>query len=105
MTHRRHLLVRACAEVTKVKRRRGSSEGGSAESETRPKKEAAIRQTVCGSQVLALSWFSAAQTGPPSPTPTPTPTQMVLIEGLHDRAAATHQILRSDSLRSLNTPD
>lgn len=44
---------------------------------------------------------SAAQTelfNPPT-------AQMVLIEGLHDWAAATHQILRSDSLLSLNTPD
>ncbi len=38
-------------------------------------------------------------------TPTLDRTQMVWIRSLHDWAVATHEILKSDSLLSLNTPD
>lgn len=39
------------------------------------------------------------------PTPTLDRTQMVWIRSLHDWAVATDEILKSDSLLSLNTPD
>lgn len=77
-----------------------------------------ITQAACGFQLLAKTShslrprrFSLSYPIPLSsplaalPTPTLDRTQMVWIRGLHDWAVATDEILKSDSLLSLNTPD
>lgn len=76
-----------------------------------------ITQAACGFQFLAKTSHSASQTFSLSypiplssplaglPTPTLDRTQMVWIRGLHDWAVATDEILKSDSLLSLNSSD
>lgn len=72
-----------------------------------------ITQAVCGFQVLATTSHSlhprlspwAIQSPCHLPTPTPDRTQMVWIRALDDWAVAADEILKSDSLLSLNTRD
>lgn len=91
----------------------GGSERGKADEDCG---RTTITQAACGCMWFPASGqevsLSASQTSlwskpiplPPSPTPTPHHTQMVWIKGLHDWVVATDEILKSDSLLSLNTP-
>lgn len=85
------------------------------EKQTRGCGPTTITQAACGLQLLAKSSHSLRPRRlsggnqslcclPASPTPTPHHTHKC-VEGLHDWAVATDEILESDSLLSLNTPD
>lgn len=72
-----------------------------------------ITQAACGFQLLATTSHSlhprlspwVIQSPCHLPTPTLDRTQMVWIRGLHDWVVAADEILKSDSLLSLNTRD
>lgn len=102
---RQDLLVWTCSEVIKVKLPHAHLK--EAQQEVNRGHERNHNHANCvwfPASCYELS-LSAAQTELFNPPPHTHTAQMVLIEGLHDWAAATHQILRSDSLLSLNTPD